>query len=124
MWGNTIYELADPYNATINVCVKLCLADRQGMRAKAGRNVTTVLPSTGTVLVYGCGESTHQLLNLKAKRNCAISLGREGPGNCLTISGLLSVGGLANGGVRVGVGSARIWFVGESVRVASRPAPR
>ena len=29
--------------------------------------------------------------NLKAKRNCAISLGREGPGNCFTISGLLSV---------------------------------
>ena len=24
MWANTIYELADPYNATINVCVKLC----------------------------------------------------------------------------------------------------
>ena len=25
MWANTIYELADPYNATINVWVKLCL---------------------------------------------------------------------------------------------------
>ena len=56
MWENTIYELADPYNATINVCVKLS----QGMRAKAGRNVATVRPSTGTVLVYGCGKSIHQ----------------------------------------------------------------
>ena len=61
------------------------------MRAKAGRNVATVRPSTGTVLVYGCGESIHQELNLKAKRNCAMSLGREGPGNCFTISGLLCV---------------------------------
>ena len=25
MWANTLYELADPYNATINVYVKLCL---------------------------------------------------------------------------------------------------
>ena len=24
MWANTIYELADPYNATIDVYVKLC----------------------------------------------------------------------------------------------------
>ena len=24
MWVNTIYELANPYNATINVYVKLC----------------------------------------------------------------------------------------------------
>ena len=24
MWANTMYELADPYNATINVCVQLC----------------------------------------------------------------------------------------------------
>ena len=47
MWGNTINELADSYNATINVCV--------------------------------------------ATVNCAVSLGREGPGNCFTISGLLSV---------------------------------
>ena len=30
-------------------------------------------------------------MNLKAKRNCAISLGREGPGSCFTISGLISV---------------------------------
>ena len=34
------------------------------------------------------------------------------------------VGGLAKGGVRVGVGFTRIRFVCESVRVASRPGAR
>ena len=43
------------------MCMYACMyADHQGMRAKAGRNVATVRPSTGTVLVYGCGESIHQ----------------------------------------------------------------
>ena len=46
MWENTIYDLADPYNTTIDVWV-----------------------------------------------NCAISLGREGPGRCFTLTGLLRVKG-------------------------------
>ena len=94
-------------------------ADCQGMRAKAGRNVATVRQSTGTVLVYGCGESIHQQLNLKQNEavpsvrvekgrgivlqypvcsvlNCAISLGREGPGSCFTTTGLLSINTLTN----------------------------
>jgi len=81
------------------------------MRAKAGRNVATVRSSTGMVLVYGCGESIHQYLNLKAKRNCAISLGREGLGNWFTISGVLSVE-VVDGG----------WVAGEKVRYESPEA--
>jgi hypothetical protein len=53
MWENTICELALPCNATIDGCVKLCLADRQGTRAKE-RSVATVRPRMGTVLMNGC----------------------------------------------------------------------
>ena len=67
--ANTIYELADPYNATINVNVKLC---HQFWEEK-GR---------GVVLQY----PVCSVLNV-----CAISLGREGPGRVFTPTGLLGI---------------------------------
>ena len=48
------------YNIETSLLVWKCLLYRQGKRAKARRIVATVRQSTGTVLVYGCGESIHQ----------------------------------------------------------------
>ena len=65
MWASRIYELDDPYNATIDVCVKLCRAGR-------GRGIVLQYPVCSVL-------------------NCAVNLGREGPGNCFTTTDLLSV---------------------------------
>ena len=62
--ANTKYDLADPYNATINVWPSVCV--------KKGRGVVLRQPVCSGL-------------------NCAISLGRDGPGSCFTPSGLLSV---------------------------------
>ena len=48
MWENTIYELADSYNATINVCVKLC-------RGEKGRGVVLQYPVCSVLLSHTYG---------------------------------------------------------------------
>ena len=58
------------------------------MRAKAGRNVATVRPSTGTVLVC-CGIVLQY--PVCSVLNCTISLGREGPGSRFATTGMLGV---------------------------------
>ena len=65
---NIIYELADPYSATINVNVKLC---HQFWEEK-GRGVVLQQP---VCLVL----------------NCTIGMGREWPGRCIAPTGVLNI---------------------------------
>ena len=69
MWANTIYELAGPYNATINVCVKMIA---NGYNEHSGNNVACDMPGQIPYMSWLILIMPLSMLML----NCAISFGK------------------------------------------------